>query len=178
MGHWLPKEALGPCLDSQVAGNHRPLYPKVDPYWFTVAHNYEPLALQVYHEVWGPRVHWKWASVSPKVPARRPRIWTLRGGFRCIIKSCHILLYDCYYIILYHIISYYIILYYIILYYIILYYIMLYYTILYDIILYYMLLYYIILFILYYIISYYIILYYIILYYIILYYIILYYIIL
>ena len=34
-------------LESQVAGNNRPLYPKVDHYWFTVAHNYEPLALQV-----------------------------------------------------------------------------------------------------------------------------------
>ena len=34
-------------LDSQVAGNYRPLYPKVDHYWFKVAHNYEPLALQV-----------------------------------------------------------------------------------------------------------------------------------
>ena len=34
-------------LDSQVAGNHRPLYPKVDHYWVKVAHNYEPLALQV-----------------------------------------------------------------------------------------------------------------------------------
>ena len=32
-------------LDSQVAGNNRPLYPKVDRYWFKVAHNYEPLAL-------------------------------------------------------------------------------------------------------------------------------------
>ena len=35
------------CLDSQVAGNHRPLYPEVDHNWFKVAHNYEPLALQV-----------------------------------------------------------------------------------------------------------------------------------
>ena len=34
-------------LDSQVAQNNRPLYPKVDHYWFKVAHNYEPLALQV-----------------------------------------------------------------------------------------------------------------------------------
>ena len=34
-------------LDSQVAGNHRPLYPKVDHHWFKVAHSYEPLALQV-----------------------------------------------------------------------------------------------------------------------------------
>ena len=33
-------------LDSQVAGNNRPLYPKVDHCWFKVAHNYEPLALQ------------------------------------------------------------------------------------------------------------------------------------
>ena len=31
-------------LDSQVAGNNRPLYPKVDHYWFKVAHNSEPLA--------------------------------------------------------------------------------------------------------------------------------------
>ena len=35
-----------PLLDSQVAGNHRPLYPKADHYRFEVAHNYEPLALQ------------------------------------------------------------------------------------------------------------------------------------
>ena len=35
-------------LDSQVAGNNGPLYPKVDHYWFkVVAQNYEPLALQV-----------------------------------------------------------------------------------------------------------------------------------
>ena len=34
-------------LDRQVAGNYRPLYPKVDHYWLKVAHNYEPLALQV-----------------------------------------------------------------------------------------------------------------------------------
>ena len=33
-------------LDSQVVGNNRPLYPKVDHYWFKVAHNYVPLALQ------------------------------------------------------------------------------------------------------------------------------------
>ena len=32
-------------LDSQLAGHNRPLYPKVDHYWFKVAHNYEPLAL-------------------------------------------------------------------------------------------------------------------------------------
>ena len=35
------------CMDSQVAGNNWPLYPKVDHYWFKVAHNYEPPALQV-----------------------------------------------------------------------------------------------------------------------------------
>ena len=42
-------EDLAPLayLDSQVAGNSRPLYPKVDHYWFKVAHNYEPRALQV-----------------------------------------------------------------------------------------------------------------------------------
>ena len=34
-------------LDNQVAGNTRPQYPKVDHYWFKLAHNYEPLALQV-----------------------------------------------------------------------------------------------------------------------------------
>ena len=34
-------------LDSQVGENDRPLYPKVDHYWLKVAHNYEPLALQV-----------------------------------------------------------------------------------------------------------------------------------
>ena len=33
-------------LDSQLAGNYRPLYPKVNHFWFKVAHNYEPLALQ------------------------------------------------------------------------------------------------------------------------------------
>ena len=33
-------------LDSQIAGNNRPLYPQVDRSWFKVAHNYEPLALQ------------------------------------------------------------------------------------------------------------------------------------
>ena len=38
---------LSNYLDSQVAGNNRPLYPKVDHSWFKVAHNYEPLALQV-----------------------------------------------------------------------------------------------------------------------------------
>ena len=36
-----------PYLDSQVAGNSRPLYPKVDHHWLKVAPNYEPLALQV-----------------------------------------------------------------------------------------------------------------------------------
>ena len=36
---------VGTYLDSQVAGNNRPLYPKVDHYWFKVAHNFEPLAL-------------------------------------------------------------------------------------------------------------------------------------
>ena len=36
-----------PYLDSQVAGNYRPLDPNVDLYWFKVAQNYEPLALQV-----------------------------------------------------------------------------------------------------------------------------------
>ena len=34
-------------LDSQVAGNNRPLYPEVDHYWFKVAHNYDPLAFRV-----------------------------------------------------------------------------------------------------------------------------------
>ena len=34
-------------LDRQAAGNNGPLYPKVDHYKFKVAHNYEPLALQV-----------------------------------------------------------------------------------------------------------------------------------
>ena len=38
----------GTYLDSQVARNNRPLYPKVDHHWFEVARNYEPLALQVY----------------------------------------------------------------------------------------------------------------------------------
>ena len=39
-------QALKKHLDSQVAGNDRPPYPKVDHYWFKVAQNYEPLALQ------------------------------------------------------------------------------------------------------------------------------------
>ena len=38
--------------DSQVAGNNRPLYSKVDYYWSKVAHNYEPLALQVDNMAW------------------------------------------------------------------------------------------------------------------------------
>ena len=38
---------MGSYLDIQVAGNNGPLYPKVDHYWFKLAHNYEPLALQV-----------------------------------------------------------------------------------------------------------------------------------
>ena len=33
-------------LESQVAQNNGPLYPKVDRHWFKVAHNYKPLALQ------------------------------------------------------------------------------------------------------------------------------------
>ena len=41
-----PELGLKLHLDSQVAGNNRPLYPKVDHYLFKVAHNYEPLALQ------------------------------------------------------------------------------------------------------------------------------------
>ena len=43
-------------MDNQVAGNNRPLYPKVDHYWFKVAHNYEPLALQVGFNFWNGRV--------------------------------------------------------------------------------------------------------------------------
>ena len=39
---WSPET----ILDSQVAGNYGPLDPKVDHYWFKVAHNYESLALQ------------------------------------------------------------------------------------------------------------------------------------
>ena len=38
----------GGLLNSQVAGNNGPLYPKVDHYWFKVAHNYTPLALQAH----------------------------------------------------------------------------------------------------------------------------------
>ena len=39
---------LGVCcyVDGQVAGDNRPLYAKVEHYWFEVARNYEPLALQ------------------------------------------------------------------------------------------------------------------------------------
>ena len=49
---WPLRYKVPPCccahavLDSQVARNNRPLYPKVDHYWFKVAHSYEPLALQ------------------------------------------------------------------------------------------------------------------------------------
>ena len=48
-GASLFKGLLGRTLymDSQVAGNKRPLHRKVDHYWFKVAHNYEALALQV-----------------------------------------------------------------------------------------------------------------------------------
>ena len=42
------KRYLKEYLESQVAGNNRPLYSKVDHYWFKVAHNYEPLALVVF----------------------------------------------------------------------------------------------------------------------------------
>ena len=38
----------GGYLHSQVAGNYRPLYPKVDHFWFKVAQNREPLPLQVH----------------------------------------------------------------------------------------------------------------------------------
>ena len=38
--------AVCSTLESQVAGNNRPLDPKVDHYWLKVAQNYEPLALQ------------------------------------------------------------------------------------------------------------------------------------
>ena len=51
-------------LDSQVAGSNRPLYPKVDHYWFKVARNYEPLALQVLLRILEPEV---------------PTIWVLGG---------------------------------------------------------------------------------------------------
>ena len=40
-----PKDIM--YLDSQVAGNNRPPYPRVDHYWFKVAHNDELLAVQV-----------------------------------------------------------------------------------------------------------------------------------
>ena len=49
-------------LDSQVAANNRPLYPKVGHYWCKVAQNYEPLALQV--EVF--------VSSEPMNPTRSP----------------------------------------------------------------------------------------------------------
>ena len=50
--HQIP---VGPSiyLESQVAGNNRPLYPKVNQYWFKVAHHYEPLALQVDNAYFG-----------------------------------------------------------------------------------------------------------------------------
>ena len=47
----------GSYLDSQVAGNYRPLDPKVDHYWFKVAHNDEPVALQVALGLVGPPPH-------------------------------------------------------------------------------------------------------------------------
>ena len=40
-------------LESQVAGNNRPLYHKVDHYWLKVAYKYEPLALQVVSKSFG-----------------------------------------------------------------------------------------------------------------------------
>ena len=46
------KPIVSPYLDSQVAGNNSPLSPKVDHSGFKVAHNSEPLALQV-----GPLFH-------------------------------------------------------------------------------------------------------------------------
>ena len=45
---YIPQAIIRAPLDSQAAGNYRPLYPKVDHYWFKVAHNSEPLALQAY----------------------------------------------------------------------------------------------------------------------------------
>ena len=45
--HWSKGVNECSCLNSQVAGNDRPLYPKVDQYWLKVAHSYAPLALQV-----------------------------------------------------------------------------------------------------------------------------------
>ena len=55
-------DPLGVYLDSQVAGNNRPLYPKVDHYWFKAAHNYEPLALQVglIGKIWLPLPRLSW----------------------------------------------------------------------------------------------------------------------
>ena len=48
LGHFSDvTQAFPQYLDSQVAGNYGPLYPKVDHYWLIIAHNYEPLALQV-----------------------------------------------------------------------------------------------------------------------------------
>ena len=47
----VPKAIKG-ILDSQVAGNNGPLYPKVDHHWFEVPHNYEPLFKDT-----GPKSH-------------------------------------------------------------------------------------------------------------------------
>ena len=58
-----------------MAGNNGPLYPKVDHYWFKVAHNSEPLALQVLGTWTLSAIHWTTTSVetgnpSPGVPTR------------------------------------------------------------------------------------------------------------
>ena len=60
-------------LDSQEAGNNRPRYPKVDHYWFQVAHNSEPLALQGGLQDLRP-------AQSHELLARHPEIWGARTG--------------------------------------------------------------------------------------------------
>ena len=72
-------------LDSQVAENYRPLYPKVDHYWFKVAHDYELLALQVHSskKSWNP----KSAPLKRTLVCKEP---PFRSGlvFRSVLDPC------------------------------------------------------------------------------------------
>ena len=89
----LPKRST--YLDSQVAGNNRPLYPKVDHYWLKVAHNnYEPLALQVFFS--GNLLMWllgrrRWQLPETLMFLRssgpRPRLGATRARPRLIMRK-------------------------------------------------------------------------------------------
>ena len=70
-------------LDSQVAGNNRPLYPRVDHYWFKVAPNYEPQALQV----GALELPDKPIPASTSNLARNPRGLWLHGGPSASLKT-------------------------------------------------------------------------------------------